>query len=407
MLEAALKEGLELVRSETAPWIMELLEGQKDASGKLVKAGLDLDHPRFSIKECRDFLKKEAVRRGAGMREATSSGAVGQLLRADTMRIMDGQYAEEKANLSYNTIPTQATSNKAGEFYNPLMTSVTQTETAEGAPFQQSGIKGINVVLMNKKFMGGESFTREAIDDDQTGQLRDRQRYLADAAIRTPEIYLALRYTGAGGTFGPLVVAADPWTTYATSRNEFDNTLAGIYTVRSGATGLGNRVTTFGQLSTSLLKEGAYLIRQQRDRQGTRMTLKADTLFISPTDEVAAAVLMGSQFWPMVQGFDSQTFNTASSAISPGASAMNPWRGAYKVVVNQYLTDWSWYLAVGGKGYVYQVRDAVEITMEQPNSGKSYDEDGTRLRTRCRWAQGWVDPRFACQGNDGTLVGTF
>lgn len=409
MLESALAKGLQLAREDAEPWLLELLEGHRDVAGKVTVPGLDMESPDFSAKELKRFVAAQIVKQGRrnGNLEATTSGTLGQLLRVDVQNRANAWYKENQAELSINSIPSQGTSNKAGEFYAPLMSALVQTEVDQDEPFQQSGQKGVDVMIPNKKFMGGESFSRELWDDDKTGQISGRSQSLAEAAVRTQEIILALRFPGAGGSFGPLIVGADPWNTYPTSLNDFDNTLSGLFTVRAGATGLGNRLTAFLQLGTSGLKEAAWLCRQTRDRQGTRFAQRPDTLFISPTDEVAANVLMGSQYWPMVQGTSATSFLTAPSSVNPGAGAMNPWRGAYKVVMNNYLADWSWYLGQAGKGYVYQIRDALEITQEAPNSGDNFNRDVTRLRTRVRSAQAWLEPRLWIQGNDGTTTGVF
>ncbi len=409
-LEAALQRGLKAAMEDTEPWVRELIEGRKDAAGKVVEAGLDMESPDFSAKELKRFVASQIKKSGrsVGFLEATTSGTLGQLLRAEVLTRAQAWYKlPEQQAMSINSIPMQATSNKAGEFHAALHSSLVQSEVAEEQPFQQSGVKGIDVMIANHTYMGGESFSRILWDDDRTGLISGRAQSLAEAVATTQEVLLALRFPGGGGTFSPLVVAADPWTTYPTSLNDFDNTLAGIFTIRSGATGLGNRVTTFGQLGTSLLKEAAFLARRTRDRQGIRIPQRPDTLFISPTDEVAANVLMGSQYWPMVQGTQATTFLTAPSAVNPGAMAMNPWRGAYKVVTNNYLADWSWYLGQAGKGYVYQIRDGVEIVQEAPNSGHNFERDTIRLRSRARSAQSWVDPRFWIQGSDGSVPGVF
>ena len=395
MMIEALREGAKRVAEDTPAWLGKILES------------VDMENSRLSMKDLRNFVYAEARKR-----EATPSSALGQLLRADTQRIADGWF-QDPANdeKSFTVIPAQGSSNKAEEFYNPLHSAVIQSETAQGAPYTEGQVVGEDIVIPNRKFMGGESFTRELFDDDKTGQIRDRQRKLAEAMTRTVEVYFALAYPGAGGTFGAvngvgLVVGADPWPTLPTSLNQFGNTVTGIFTV-AGPNGLGNRVAVFGQLSTPLLKEVQDLADQMVDRQGNIVAVQPDTLFISTKDKINAKVIAHSASYPTVQGLSGETFNTATSGIAPSGFAMNPWQGAFKIVVNRYLAAWSCYYVQAGRGFVYQVRDGFEVAQEAPLSGKSFDTDAIRLRTRARWAQRWVDPRFAIQINDGSSVGSF
>lgn len=342
--------------------------------------------------------------------EATSTGAQGALLRAETQRYADQWLRENQSAYSYNQIPMHTTSNKDTELINPLHSSEVASYTPELVPATRGEILGVNVPVTNRKFMKLEEFSRELWDDDRTGQIRGRQQKMAEGSARTIEVTLALRMRGTAGSYRTLTVPASNWPNLATSVNALGNAVGGIFTP-AGATGLGNRIsaTGLGALSTSRLKEAHQLLTQMQDRTGTRIAQRPDTLLISPFDHFHAAIILNSAFYPSVQGSGQagQTFNTADSAYPGTPGASNPWRGLYNPVENTYLADWAWYLGVAGEGIVFQMRDPIEIQQELPMAGQSFEIDAIRLRSRARWEIEWVEPRTWCQGNDGSVAGSF
>ena len=397
LMEMRIKEGNRIVESETPDHIRRFVEKT------------DFDHPDFSIREFVKGPLTESIvhARRIGYMEATPTGAVGQLLRADTQRIMDNWFSENLADLSYTQVCATVNSNKRQEFYNPVHSAVVLAKTPEGTPYPDNAIRAEDVVLVNQKLMGGESFTRELWDDDQTGQIRQRQNDLSEAAMRTFEIYFALRFIGTAGTFGPLSVPASNWTTFTTSTNEFGTAITSLFTVRTGVTGLGNRVATLGQLSTPRLKEAQQLLSQMRDLQGNRMGYKPDTLLISPFDEVNAAIIANSAYYPVTIGKGAETASTAVAGFAGQVFSSNPWKGLFRPVVNRYLADWAWALGMRARGIVFQIRDAVQVVQENPTAGQSFDQDVIRLRVRTRYEIDWTDPRPWVLGNDGSFAGTF
>lgn len=385
----ALQEGRNVEAAMTPDWIRKMVESA------------DFDAPGFSYKKLREATYREAIKR-----EANPSGAFGQLLRADTQRVADQWYNEVQGNYTYAKVCQSVNSNKRQEFYDPLMTAAVATFTAEGQPYQESGVVGLDIEVKARKWMGGESFTRELFDDDLTGQIRARQRRLAEAQARTLEIYFAQRMTGLSGTFGPLTIPVSSWSTFPTAVNQFDVAVGAVYTP-TGATGLGNRLSTFLPLSTSGLKEAQELLEVIPDRQGNRLGKVPNTLLISPKDRFHASIILNSAFYPTVIGAEGQTWNTADSARAGAPGASNPWKGLYELLVNRYLADWSWYLGIAGEGIVFQLRDPFEVVQEVPFSGASFENDVIRFRSRSRWEVEWIDPRSWIQGDDGTVAGAF
>lgn len=408
LMESMVRVGTRTVYEDTHPAILDMVLG-RDREGYKARTGagaVDFDAADFSFKSLREAMRDLGR---THLREANSSGMLGQLLRADTQRIMDSWFTENMKNLSYLQICATVNSNKRQEFYNPLHTAQVQSRTPELTPYGESTVKGEDIPLVNEAFTGGESFSRQLFDDDLTGQIRGRQQDLAEAAIRTLEIYFAFRFLASGGTFGPLQVTASNWPNLRTSVNQNNSTLSGVFTTDT-ATGLGNRLGTFTQLSVPGLKEAVDLLERMKDLQGNLLGLSPDTLFISTKDRINASIMANSQYYPAAPGRGGENTAVApgvASGFFGGAFSQNPFVGAYNVVVNRYLTAWAWALGMAGRGIVFQMRDPIEVQQEVPMAGKSYELSAIRLKTWQRFQIDWTDPRFWILGNDGSAVGTF
>lgn len=344
----------------------------------------------------------------AAKREANPENAFGQLLRVGTLRVADKQYEEDTKQYSLRKFALISSSNKKGEFYNPLESSETPELVPEGQSFPEGQVKGINVVLINYKFGKIEAFTNELWDDDQTGQIKGRQGKMGTAMARLEEIYAAIRYLGAAGSYGNLIVPASFWTSQEGSVTYAGVNPGGIFTFSANdANTLNNRLQVFGPLSVPRLKEAFMRARKIKDLQGVRLGWVPDYLLTSATDEFNALGILNSAYYAGVIGRSGQTFNTATSGEYGGPMAANVFKGSVEPLVNRYLTDWAWAIGKSGEGYCFQERTGLEIVQEVPLSGESFEKDAIRMRSRKRFEQDWIDPRFAILGDDGSVAGGF
>ena len=58
---------------------------------------------------------------------------------------------------------------------------------------------------------------------------------------------------------------------------------------------------------------------------------------------------------------------------------------------------------MAGKGLIGQIRDPLEVTQENPQSGVAFSADEFRYKARSRWNFDWLEPRFWYLGNNGTV----
>ena len=104
----------------------------------------------------------------------------------------------------------------------------------------------------------------------------------------------------------------------------------------------------------------------------------------------------------------------AAAGATGGAFAINPLHSIADITVSRFMfksdgtvsgDSKAWYLLDDSKPwFVLQLREAVSVIQEAPNSGSDFALDEVRFKARSRMNADFIDPRFAYQGNDGSVV---
>lgn len=169
----------------------------------------------------------------------------------------------------------------------------------------------------------GSSITYELFEDDQYGVMRDRPRQLALAKERTLEQFAADIFNfgftaGGGGT--ATFTAGDAVALFSASHPRTD-----------GGTVQSNYTTA--DLAEDSLETAIVTMRATVDDKGQLMMIRPDTLLVAPALEKEARILLNSQ-----------------GRVGTGNNDINPYQGALKVVVWDYLgaaaggSDTAWFL---------------------------------------------------------------
>jgi len=135
------------------------------------------------------------------------------------------------------------------------------------------------------------------------------------------------------------------------------------------------------------------------------MAVQPKRLLIGPALEFDAAVLMNSAYYPS---------GAAAAGQVGGAFAINPIKGLLDLTVSRFIfkndgtvtgDSKAWYIVDSTKPFfVLQMRNPVSIEQEATNAGESFNRDIYRFKASNRMNADWLDPRFAWQGNDGSVV---
>lgn len=271
----------------------------------------------------------------------------------------DAFWAASNANNDWQQLVTTIPSTTDTEVYAwmgsvPVMKEWTDTR-------QLSGLLSYNYSLKNRHFEDTIEVDRNTIEDDRYGQIRPRIQQLAQEAARFPG-QLAMETLAAGGTgIGYDGVSFFNSAHISGASGSQSNTLTG--------TGV-----TLSAVRTDLIAARTAMTRM-RDDQGRIMNLEGDLVVIAPE----------------LRDVFQQLLETQMIALTSGTQQTNVLQGAFRVMVNPYLTDTNdWYLLNTRevfKPLLYQTRKAPEFAaVDDPNE--------TEVFMKRKFYYG-VDSRFA------------
>ena len=327
------------------------------------------------------------------LREADSATSFTQLLRAGVQSVANSLY--ETVDVTYQDWATVVTSSKMEELYAPLAGVGFPSMVAEGEQYPEVGALGLDIKLRNKKAGTMYPVTRELVDDDQTGQVQRMAGLLGEYCAQLVEVWaygkLAsvanMSYAGVQVPVSetkPADEATYPWSTAL---------------VGGGKT----RPASYGALTQGNIQAGFIALMNQLNILGLKMSVKPSRLIISPHYRFDSAVLLNSAYYP----------TGATAGQTGGAFSINPLQGIADLTVSRFMFDQSgsvnasskaWYLCDDSKpAFVVQMRTPCEVSVENPQSGDSFNKDVVRFKATTRFNADFLDPRFFWRGSDGSV----
>lgn len=326
------------------------------------KQGIDPDSIAWDEAEYTPgFWKKLEESTGERLREVNVGSSLGQLFRYGIQSFMFDAYKD--VPVIYPDIVSVRPSSNRQEWYAPLYGAEIPQEVAPGGKFGDSRIQGLDSVLINKKIGRILELDRELFDDDQTGQIVMRASKLGQRA----------RY-----------------------KEEFDVMSA----VRGGTytTTIGNKFASNTALTQAALEAADIALMAIRDPLGNRMLVMPSYLLTDPSNKFNAAKLLNSTLQPSIPGSASETIGSAASQQTGWTGAINPLQGLYQLGVSRFLGAGDWFLMEPRTSLPFQERDPLEITQENPQSGKSFENDAFRWRVRRRYQTALLESRYVFAG---------
>lgn len=378
---------IEAGNGETTPLMTRNIEGMKkfqakNTEGEIkricehygiknVKTVLDMNRDDFSLKSFREGAYKVS----RNLKEAQAELSFGQLLRAGVQNTFNDIY--QAVEVVYPALVREAASNKRQEFYAPLERVGFPKKVIAQDTFPETNFKGLDLELINAKYGMLLSIERELIDDDMTGQIVQRAQQMGEnARLHEEAAVMARLFNQAISLDGEsLPVSATYSTVYSTS---------GIHTG-----GYGINATTAARLSQTGLMNGYILAQKMLDQSGRKMVVMPKLLAVSPQDIFSAKALLNSDM-------NSAKASTAAADDGKnfGTMSINTIKGMVGVVCSRFAPDYGAVLVDAGKGFVFQRRDAQEVTQENPQSGPAFSQEVFRYKLRSRWETDFIDPKF-------------
>jgi hypothetical protein len=313
-------------------------------------------------------------------------------------------------NSSYQTVPTTfeswtktVNSTKREELYAPLHGLSFLSEVGSQELYPESRAAGLDIKLINRKYGVIYPIEKGLLEDDQTGQFAQQASLLGEYAKLALE---AMTYAKLAGVFTGGAVAN--YSTLSIPNTETKPSTETNYPWSTSLVGGGaNRPSSYTILTQAAVQASFIGLMNQKNLLGLKMSVDPNRLIIGPAFRFDAAVLLNSSFYPSnsVTGTAGTTGN--SFAINPieSIAALTVTRFMFKNDATVDGTSKAWYLVDDKKPwFITQIRQAALIEQESPTAGESFNRDIIRFKLSLRANADHIDPRFAWQGNDGSVT---
>jgi phage major head subunit gpT-like protein len=334
----------------------------------------------------------------SAFKEADSGSNFVQVLRAGVQSIVNSMY--ETVDTTFESWATTVASKKDTELYAPLHGVSFLAEVGKQELYGESRAAGLDIKLKNRKYGTIFAVERELLEDDQTGQFSKQAGLLGEYCKLAVEaiVYakLAGKFTAGYAQYANLIIPQTETQPSDESSYPWSTALVG---------GGANRPSSYGLLTQANIQSGFIGLMNQKNLLGLKMSVNPNRIIIGPSYRFDAAVLLNSSFYPS---------GAASAGAVGGAYAINPIESIAALTVTRFMfkndgtvngDSKAWYLVDDKKPFfVTQMRTGPEILQEAPNSGESFNRDVVRFRCDIRCNADHIDPRFAWQGNDGSVT---
>jgi len=328
------------------------------------------------------------------LREADTSSAFSQFLRAGIQNITNGAY--QSVQSTHEDWTTVVQSSKDTELYAPNHGVAFPRQVGPSQLYPEVGAAALDIQLKNMKFGAIYALEKELLDDDMTGSFQQQAGMLGQYMKLLQEVLCYGKLASVSGMkyidydipvseTKPSYESAYPWST----------SLKG-----GGAT----RPASYAALSQASIQSGIVGLMNQKNLQGIKMQVSPSRLIIGPTQQFDASVLLNSAYYPS---------GAATAGNVGGAFAINPIKGILDLTVSRFVfkndgtvdgTSKAWYIVDDSKPwFILQIREAVTVEQEAVNAGEAFNRDIYRFKGRSRMNADFLDPRFAWQGNDGSI----
>jgi hypothetical protein len=356
----------------------------------------------FSFQRC-----KEMIESNPKFREADTSGAFVQLLRAGIQLAVNSAYELASYATTWEDWTMVVNSKKREEPYAPMVGLTFPSEIAEGGKYPETGAFALDLKLRNRKFGSMYSVTWDLEEDDQTGQVMKNAKSLGEYMRLAVEVvvYGKLAALSGGCTYSNLKVRAPEMVPSYETGSGYPFCASGA--LYGGGT---NRPASYGLLTLDTLRIARQTLAQQKNQLGLKMEMMPDTVLCGPHYELDSSVLAHSVYYPVTPA--------SSAGAVGGIHSNNPLVGKFDTIVSKYHfkqtgvvddgTGTMWYhldkKRTGAGGFIVQMRTAAEVINEAANSGESFERDLIRFKARSRFNADIVEPRFIFRGNDGSIT---
>lgn len=375
-------------------------EGVKELRESLKRRfGIDplVDTEKFNVMEGNFSWRKlrNQLMENTKLSEADAASSFVQFLRAGIQQITNGMY--QATEVTYTDWATVIGSKLATELYAPNHGVAFPRQVGPGEKYPEVGAAALDLQLQNLKFGSIYALQKELLDDDQTGTFAQQAGMMGEYLAILTEVLC----------YGKLASVANmKYIDYEIPVSETKPSYETNYPWSTALRGGGRtRPDAYGLLTQANVQNAIIGLSAQKNLQGIKMLVQAKRLLIGKTLEFDASVLMNSAYYPS---------GAAAAGNVGGAFAVNPLKGIMDITASRFMfkndgtvngDSKAWYVVDDSKPFfIVQLRQPVSVEQEAVNSGASFEKDVYRFKGSCRMNADFIDPRFAWQGNNGSVV---
>lgn len=357
--------------------------------------GVDILDTEKSFPVLKENFSWKALKAKLSLREADAASSFSQFLRAGVNTIVNAEYQSVETTFEdwVRVVPSKAKS----EPYAPNHGVAFPQEIGPSEDYAEVGAAALDLQLANRKFGSIYALETELLEDDQTGSFQEQAAMLGEYLRLVHEVLC----------YGKLAsVASMQYVNMTIPTSETKPSYESAYPWSVAFRGGGaNRPASYGILTQASVQAAKIGLMNQKNLQGIKMQVNPNRLIVGPALQFDAAVLLNSGYYPS---------GAAAAGGVGGAFAINPIKGIADLTVSRFVfkndgtvngDSKAWFMKDDKKpGFVLQMRTAVELVQEAPNSGKSFEKDQMRWKGKTRCNADFTDPRFSWQGNDGSVL---
>lgn len=352
------------------------------------------DEKKWNFKEGKVSFKKLQQK----LVEADSGSAFTQFLRAGLQQVVNGMY--QATPTTYAEWVTVTQSQKDTEIYAPNHGVAFPRQVGRSEQYPEVGAAALDLELKNLKFGAIYALEKELLNDDQSGTFAQQAGLLGEYMAILTEVLC----------YGKLASVANmKYIDYSIPQSETKPSYESNYPWAAASApfrgGGFNKPATFSVFTQAAFQAGRVAMMNQKNLQGVKMMVNPTRIIAGPNEELDVKTVLNSTYYP--QG-------AAAAGGAYGAFAVNVLKGAADVTISRFVfkqdgtvngDSKAWYLVDDKKPFfICQMREPVSVVQEDPNSGAAFEKDIIRFKGSSRMNADWIDPRFAWQGNDGSVT---
>lgn len=341
---------------------------------------------------------RNAFRKGV-LREANPASTLGALTTLGVEAIVMNRY--EVIGTSYKQIATIFASDADTQVYGDTFRPGLPQLVMPGEQAPEINLQATGSTVKNYKWMAKLAFTSEIVEDDQTGKVAQASASAGNNMNYIMEAQMAAVLLDTPGTYGAFTFKTPAFQSYV----DADGT-TGVYQT----SGLRQNKITATTINLESLRTIETLAATIRQPDGQVVMCLPDVLWYHPFDRIAVETIIKSPVWPSsTNQADSGSVGIAGS-IAGSVGAPNPMQGRYTLAENRLLpynastNGGAWgVLQKSTTPIILQEREALQVLMESPNAGRSFESDLVQWRIRKR-STFFVFPgaaRYCFLGNTG------